>query len=81
MLCALCRANALLLHRCWTLSAAITALLDHKGTFSDHAAALDLLVPKHHVVTSPQQLQELNSEKVRATTYSAHSMRAHLRQL
>ncbi|KAF6265263.1 hypothetical protein COO60DRAFT_1457169 [Scenedesmus sp. NREL 46B-D3] len=26
-------------------------------------AALDLLVPKHHVVTSPQQLQELNSEK------------------
>jgi hypothetical protein len=50
--------------RSWTLSAATTALLDHKGTFSDHAASMDLLVPQHHVVTSPQQLQQLNSEEV-----------------
>lgn len=49
--------------RSWSLPAATTALLDHKGSFSAHAAALELLVPQHHVVTSPQQLQQLNSEK------------------
>lgn len=48
----------------WTLSGATTALLDHKALFSDYAKSLGLLVPQHHLVTSPQQLMQLNSEKV-----------------
>lgn len=50
--------------RSWTLPAATTALLDHKGLFSDYATSLGLLVPQHHVIYSAQQLLELNSQAV-----------------
>eukprot|EP00878_Enallax_costatus_P031410 GHUV01034351.1.p1 GENE.GHUV01034351.1~~GHUV01034351.1.p1 ORF type:complete len:435 (+),score=89.55 GHUV01034351.1:118-1305(+) len=50
--------------RCWTLPPATTAMLDNKASFSDYARSLDLTVPEHHVVTSPQQLLKLNSQQV-----------------
>lgn len=42
----------------------MTAMLDNKATFSDYARSLGVLVPDHYVVTSPQQLMQLNAGKV-----------------
>jgi len=57
--------------RSWTLSPDMTALLDNKARFSDYAASLGLLVPQHHVVTSPAQLRALNDFEV---SYLIHGM-------
>eukprot|EP00775_Hariotina_reticulata_P007119 gene7120-7333_t len=49
---------------CWALDPATTAKLDNKASFSDYARSLGLLVPDHFLVTSPQQLMQLNSPQV-----------------